>query len=297
MSEKRIVHFGAFQADLRTGELRRDGRRVQLQQQPFRLLRALLEHPGELVTREELRRTLWREGTFVSFERGLTSAMRKVREALGDRADVPTYIETLQGRGYRFIGDVTMSQTRVAHGGAALESCPVGAEPAAAASGSPSPQPPSTRRIHPGRWASAAVLTLVLTGGGRTPAPVQSDDRLAAADSLSAYACLLKSQGRFAEGLETIRRAQALAPESAKIAAEVGFHLHAAGQYDDEFPMLYKAVELDATSPDAWLHLGLAHARRGELTKAVAELERASALTTTDTRPAHWLAWIRAQKL
>jgi DNA-binding winged helix-turn-helix (wHTH) protein len=99
----RLATLGPFEADLVTGELRENGSLVPLQQQPFRLLRALLERPGELVGRDELRRTLWPEGTLVAFERGLTSAMRKVREALGDRAGAARYIETLPGRGYRFI--------------------------------------------------------------------------------------------------------------------------------------------------------------------------------------------------
>jgi DNA-binding winged helix-turn-helix (wHTH) protein len=277
MSDRRIVLFGPFEADLHTGELRRDGRRVHLQQQPFRVLNVLIERPGELVTREELRRTLWRDGTFVSFERGLTSAVRKVREALGERADSPTYIETLPGRGYRFIAPVAAPEWRRG----------------------PSELPVSAaRRIPASRslvWA--ALLILAVTSGGPTAAPSQAGERLAAAELLSAYACLLKSQGKFAEGLEVIRRAHALAPESAKITAEVGFHLHAAGQFDEEFPMLRRAVELDADSPDAWLHLGLAHARRGDFATAIADLERASSLTTTDSRPAQWLQWARSQKL
>ena len=102
-----MVRFGPFTADLRTGELWRGAERVRIQQQPFRILRALVDRPGQLVSREELIGLLWRDGTFVSFERGLTSALRKVREALGDDAGTHQFIETLPGRGYRFVAPVT----------------------------------------------------------------------------------------------------------------------------------------------------------------------------------------------
>jgi Flp pilus assembly protein TadD len=93
-----------------------------------------------------------------------------------------------------------------------------------------------------------------------------------------------------------IQRAHALAPESAQITAEVGFHLHAAGRYDDEFPMLYRAVQMDGRSPDAWLHLGLAHARREDFRSAVEALERAKALAADDGRVQYWLEWARSQQ-
>jgi DNA-binding winged helix-turn-helix (wHTH) protein/Tfp pilus assembly protein PilF len=100
------VRFGVFEADLRAGELYKHGRRVFLHQQPFQVLALLLERPGELVTREELRRTLWSPDTFVHFDSGLNSAVRKLRSALHDSADSPRYVETLQRRGYRFIAPV-----------------------------------------------------------------------------------------------------------------------------------------------------------------------------------------------
>ncbi len=99
-----LQHFGAFEADLATGELRRNGRTVRLQPQPFRVLALLLERQGELVTREEIRQKVWEDqGTSVDFEHGLNFAIKKIREALGDDADRPRYIETLPKRGYRFI--------------------------------------------------------------------------------------------------------------------------------------------------------------------------------------------------
>ena len=101
----RLFRFGTFEADPVTGELRRAGRPVGLQEQPFRLLMALLERPAEIVTRAELREKLWGE-THVDFEEGLNTAVRKLRDALGDSASNPRFIETLPRRGYRFIAPV-----------------------------------------------------------------------------------------------------------------------------------------------------------------------------------------------
>ena len=102
-----LVRFAAFELDLRTGELRRSGVRINLPDQPFQVLRALLDRPGDLVTREELRQRLWAAETFVDFERGLNAAVRRLRDALGDSADVPRFVETLPRRGYRFIVPVS----------------------------------------------------------------------------------------------------------------------------------------------------------------------------------------------
>ena len=101
------VRFGAFQLDPRTGELRKAGARISLPEQPLQVLKALLNRPGDLVTREELRQRLWPADTFVDFEHGLNAAVRRLRDALGDSADVPRFVETLPRRGYRFIAPVT----------------------------------------------------------------------------------------------------------------------------------------------------------------------------------------------
>ncbi len=97
------VRFGVFELDPQVGELRRSGRRVALQPQPLAILQALIERPGEVVTREELRRRVWTNGAYVDFDRSLNKAIVKLRDALGDDADSPRYIETLPRRGYRFI--------------------------------------------------------------------------------------------------------------------------------------------------------------------------------------------------
>ena len=102
----RPVCFGVFELDLVTGELRKAGVRINLPDQPFQVLKALLSHPGALVTREELRRQLWPADTFVDFEHGLNAAVRRLRDALGDSAETARFIETLPRRGYRFIAPV-----------------------------------------------------------------------------------------------------------------------------------------------------------------------------------------------
>src|SRR5919106_2821322 len=103
----RPVRFGVFELDLNTGELRKAGAKINLPEQPFQVLEALLDRPGGLVTREELRQRLWPADTFVDFDQGLNAAVRRLRDALGDSADTPRFVETLPRRGYRFIAPVT----------------------------------------------------------------------------------------------------------------------------------------------------------------------------------------------
>src|SRR4051794_9062629 len=108
-SSNEVVRFGIFEADLARAELRKKGLRIRLQEQPFRVLVALLQRPGEMVSREELIRRLWPDGTVVDFDRGLNAAVNRLRQALSDSADVPRYIETVARRGYRFIGHIENS--------------------------------------------------------------------------------------------------------------------------------------------------------------------------------------------
>src|SRR5882724_1322401 len=105
------VRFGLYEADLHARELRKSGVRIKLNDQPFELLTVLLERPGELVTREELQTRLWPSDTFVDFDLSLNSAVKKLRQALGDESDNPRFVETLYRRGYRFIAPVS-SATR-----------------------------------------------------------------------------------------------------------------------------------------------------------------------------------------
>lgn len=104
-----VLAFSVFEVDLRTGELRKQGIRIRLQDQPFQILKMLLERPGELVTREEIKERLWPSDTFVDFDHSVNAAMRRLREALSDSAETPRYVETLPRRGYRFIAKVEAS--------------------------------------------------------------------------------------------------------------------------------------------------------------------------------------------
>jgi cholera toxin transcriptional activator len=106
MPERKALTFGVFELDVTAGELRKSGMKLRLQGQPLQVLVLLLERAGEVVTREELRQSLWPSDTFVDFDHSLNTAINKVREALGDSASSPRYIETLARRGYRFIAPV-----------------------------------------------------------------------------------------------------------------------------------------------------------------------------------------------
>jgi TolB-like protein/DNA-binding winged helix-turn-helix (wHTH) protein len=132
----RVYRFGAFTVDARTGELSHDGQRTQLRDQSLQLLLALLEHPGDLITREVLTGRLWPAGTFVDFDRGLNKVVNHLREALGDSVEQPRFIETLPRKGYRFIAPVTYA----------------GEEIEAAA---PTDAPPAPRRR---RWLRLSVV-------------------------------------------------------------------------------------------------------------------------------------------
>jgi cholera toxin transcriptional activator len=105
-SEARLLRFGVFEVDLAAGELRKNGARMRLQEQPFQVLAALLENAGQVVTRDELRQKIWPADTFVDFDHSLNTAVNKIREALGDSASSPRFVETLARRGYRFIAPV-----------------------------------------------------------------------------------------------------------------------------------------------------------------------------------------------
>ena len=110
-SMRSAVRFGVFELDVSAGELRKQGRKINLQQQPFQVLALLLRRPGELVSREELQQALWSADTFVEFDQGLNTAIKKIRQALDDSADNPRFIETLPRKGYRFIAPVSGAES------------------------------------------------------------------------------------------------------------------------------------------------------------------------------------------
>src|ERR1700741_4054288 len=105
-----ILQFGVFEVDLRAGELRKQGKRIKLQDQPFQVLAVLLQRPGEVVTREELRSQNWPPDTFVDFDNSLNTAINKLRDALGDSANSPRFIETLPRRGYRLLAPLASNE-------------------------------------------------------------------------------------------------------------------------------------------------------------------------------------------
>jgi DNA-binding winged helix-turn-helix (wHTH) protein/Tol biopolymer transport system component len=113
-SSSRIIRFSTFEVDLHTGELRQRGQKVKLQEQPLHVLAALLERPGELVTREDLQKKLWPADTFVDFDHSLNAAIRRLRDALGDSAEKPRFVETVARRGYRFLAPLNGTMASVA---------------------------------------------------------------------------------------------------------------------------------------------------------------------------------------
>jgi len=165
------IRFGTFELDRACGELRRDGLRVRVRGRPLEILSALVERPGEVVTREELRDRLWPSDTWVDFDHGLNSAVNRLREALGDAADNPRFVETLPRRGYRFIAPV------------AVEIAPPEAPPAGPGTGPPAAtalEPPPRRPLAVAKAAGVLVLASLVTlagwaiwrasAGGRDPA-------------------------------------------------------------------------------------------------------------------------------
>jgi DNA-binding winged helix-turn-helix (wHTH) protein len=120
----RLVRFSVYELDLTSGDLRKSGARLTLQQQPLQLLSVLLEQPGELVTREELRKRLWPDDTFVDFEHGLNAAVKRLRDTLDDSADSPRFVETVPRRGYRFIAEAVREPTPLARTAGARRTLP-----------------------------------------------------------------------------------------------------------------------------------------------------------------------------
>src|SRR5204862_5592286 len=127
MDAERLLRFESFELDVRSRELRKGKERIRLQEQPFEILRLMLERPGDVVTREELARRLWPDGTFVDFEHSLNAAVKRLRAALGDDADNPKFVETLPRRGYRFIASLPNGAST--NGGHASTQRPAAAPP------------------------------------------------------------------------------------------------------------------------------------------------------------------------
>ena len=157
----RMARFGRFELDVRTGELRMEGRKVRLQDQPFQILLLLLQQQGDVVTRDALRQRLWPENTFVDFDQGLNNAVRRLRDALRDSADAPTYIETLPRLGYRFIARVEWTADGSSHSAAVPPVPPPGrSEPATPAADVRSFHRPRAPFVLAGAVAAATVAAM-----------------------------------------------------------------------------------------------------------------------------------------
>lgn len=154
------LSFGVFEADPRSGELRKHGMRVRLQGQPFQVLAMLLEHPGEVVTREELQKKLWPADTFVDFDQGLNKAINKLREALGDSAETPRFVETVARRGYRFLAEVKPVERPVG-GKIGTAAVPDAAPQTHGAAVATEPRT-GKHRLTGAQWKTSAVLLLFL---------------------------------------------------------------------------------------------------------------------------------------
>jgi eukaryotic-like serine/threonine-protein kinase len=168
---QRLFRFNAFEVDLRTGELRKDGTKLKVQDQPLKVLAMLLVRPGELVTREELRKGLWSDDTFVDFERGLNTAVNRLRAALNDSAENPQFVETVGSRGYRFIAPVSSESSGTSQSTPAssrvYEWTSGGSErlpPESSAANTPFERAPV--RAAPKTWGWVAALILVIALGG-----------------------------------------------------------------------------------------------------------------------------------
>jgi DNA-binding winged helix-turn-helix (wHTH) protein len=163
------LRFGVFELDVRAGELRKNGLRVRLQEQPIRVLTMLVEHPGEVVTREELQKRVWPADTYVDFDHGLNKAINKIRDALADSAESPRFVETVPRRGYRFLAEVK------AVDGAGVSAAGGASQPAAPASGATATADPAdhdragnrgetNRAARRFRWAIPLLALVVVIG-------------------------------------------------------------------------------------------------------------------------------------
>jgi DNA-binding winged helix-turn-helix (wHTH) protein/Tfp pilus assembly protein PilF len=161
-----VVRFGVFEANLRTGDLRKKGSKIKVQDLPFRALGVLLSRPNEVVTREEFREALWPQDIFVDFDRGISSAIKRLRDALGDSADNPIFVETVDRRGYRWIAPISAVPVSPTQASATSDMASLAAEGGQEAHAGPVDAPEnhgSPFYLLPGhRWAYAAALLVLL---------------------------------------------------------------------------------------------------------------------------------------
>lgn len=268
-SEAHTYRFGVFEANAETGELRRQGMRVKINGQPFQILVMLLEKRGELVTREEIQKALWPDGTFVDFDHGLNSAINRIREALGDSAANPRYVETLARRGYRFLAPVELahaatvsndsSDARVSVPAAALAptgQAPERSEPPTTILASPEELPKASHRL--ARWLFLLLQLMYLSFYVGALANLREIEEI--------FASLIAHSG----ALEVlILTAAILIPARLFLLSSLAFRAPGLRQkYLRLFPLLLFLDELWALSPFLLLHhidIGLALAATAAL--------------------------------
>ena len=279
MDQPPLLRFSVFELDLERGELRKSGRRVPIQQQPWKALVLLASRPGQLVTRDELRRTLWPEGMHVDFDRGINFCLSQVRHALGDPARASHFVETLPRLGYRFVADV-----RGAPEGSEAARAIAQAEGVARLAPVAPPRPRSARR-----WLTAAcVMGLAVASGdgarGRT-AGLPPGASAGAAQAVLARVLLEQSECGLRPAAETMPRARMAAlaalradPQSADARVSLALvKLH----YDwdwDAADDIERALALAPGSARAHLARAAYLSARGEADAAVAAARRASEL-------------------
>lgn len=235
-----VVRFGVYEVDPQAGELRRNGVKIKLQEQPFQLLTILLERPGEVISREEMQRRLWPADTFVDFDHSLNAAVKRLRDALQDSADNPRFVETLSRRGYRFVAPVA----------------------GAVASGQKAETTPQPRPLDIARWVAGAVLLVGAcivvfwhVGHSTSAGPALRERRLTAnSPDLPVYNASLSPNGKFlaysdprgvfVRALDT--------EESHPLSVPEGFRVHGLSWLPDGAHLLVAAVDGPMERPSLW---------------------------------------------
>jgi tetratricopeptide (TPR) repeat protein len=312
----RLLRFGVYELDLEAGELRKSGHRVGLQEQPFQVLALLLAHPGHLVTREELQKRLWPADTFVDFDLGLNTAIKKIRAALSDSADNPTFVETLPRRGYRFL-------------------CPVEEVPSSAPGAQPAVDNPAasaviplvpgnatgtTNRSHLLRWlALGSLVVIVLAAGlvfyrlhsettysGRTRAELEKlgerGTRVAAAYDFYSKGRILLQSDRISDQSDKAIQAFDQAVKADPLYAMAyglrgeAFMKKYAATHQDSWKLRAqadcdRAVDLDPTRPAGRICQGTVDNGTGEYKQAVKDYSAAIAIDSLSARAYKGRAW------
>jgi DNA-binding winged helix-turn-helix (wHTH) protein/Tol biopolymer transport system component len=243
-AETSVVKFGLFEVDPRAGELRRNGVKVKLQDQPFQVLAMLLERPGEVVSREELQRRLWPADTFVDFDHSLNAAVKRLRDALGDSADNPRFVETLAKRGYRFLAPVAGIDGNSANGHAAKAA-----------------EIPGKRKSHRWQVALAALLAAACISvgwhiGHRATSPVLPREVRVTANSPDApvYFAAISADGRYLAYTDPrgVFVREIATEESHKLSLPEGLRVQTASWYPDGSHLLAQAMTEDEENWSLW---------------------------------------------